>query len=88
MMVIFIDREPLDRPFGQKMTVPAWKSKPSWAIIASEDRAINPALESFMYKRAGSQVTEIKSSHVVYISHPKEVAAVIEKAAAGASKSN
>lgn len=70
--------------FGQPITNPAWKTRPSWAIVATEDRAINPELERFMYKRAGAQVTEIKASHAVYISRPKEVAAVIEKAATGA----
>lgn len=70
--------------FGQKITSPAWKSKPSWAIVATQDRAINPDLERFMYTRAAAQVTEVKSSHAVYISHPKEVAAVIEKAALAA----
>jgi pimeloyl-ACP methyl ester carboxylesterase len=70
--------------FGTKITSPAWRTKPTWAIVATEDRAINPELERFMYKRAGAKVTEIKASHAVYISKPKEVAAVIEKAAAGA----
>ena len=51
------------------------------AIVAKNDRAINPDLERSMYKRAGSTVTELASSHVVYISHPAEVAAVIEQAA-------
>jgi len=70
--------------FGQKIVNPAWKSKPSWGIVATEDRAINPELEHFMYKRAGSHVSEIKASHAVYISRPKEVAAVIEQAATSA----
>lgn len=70
--------------FGQPITNPAWKSKPSWGIVATEDHAINPELERFMYKRANAQATEVKGSHAVYISKPKEVAAVIEKAAAGA----
>jgi predicted alpha/beta hydrolase family esterase len=61
--------------------VPAWKSKPSFAIVATNDRAINPDLERSMYKRSGSTVTELASSHVAYISHPAEVAAVIERAA-------
>lgn len=69
--------------FGAKITNPAWKTKPSWAIVATQDRAINPELERFMFKRAGAKVTEVKSSHAVYISHPKETAAVIELAAAG-----
>jgi len=61
--------------------VPAWKAKPSFAIVATHDRAINPDLERSMYKRAGSTVTELASSHVAYISHPAEVATVIERAA-------
>ena len=66
---------------GAAATKPAWKSKPSFAIVATDDRAINPDLERSMYKRAGSTVTELASSHVAYISHPAEVAAVIERAA-------
>jgi pimeloyl-ACP methyl ester carboxylesterase len=64
----------------------AWKDKPSWAIVATEDKAINPDLERSLYKRANAQVTEIKASHAVYISHPREVAKVIEQAAQQAAK--
>lgn len=63
----------------------AWKTIPSWYIVASEDRAINPELERFYAKRIGATTTEIKSSHVPFLSHPKEVVTVIE-AAATASK--
>jgi pimeloyl-ACP methyl ester carboxylesterase len=66
------------------LTAAAWKSKPSWAIVATEDKAINPDTERQMYKRAGSVVTEIKASHVVFVSQPRAVAAVIEAAAKGA----
>jgi pimeloyl-ACP methyl ester carboxylesterase len=66
---------------GAPATMPAWKAKPSFAIVATNDRAINPDLERSMYKRSGSTVTELASSHVAYISHPAEVAAVIERAA-------
>jgi pimeloyl-ACP methyl ester carboxylesterase len=66
---------------GAPATTPAWKNKPSFAIVATNDRAINPDLERSMYKRAGSTVTELASSHVAYISHPAEVAAIIERAA-------
>jgi pimeloyl-ACP methyl ester carboxylesterase len=64
-------------------TVPgaAWKAIPSWYIVASEDQAINPELERFYAKRMGATTTEIKSSHVPFLSHPKEVAKVIEAAA-------
>ena len=66
---------------GAAATMPAWKTKPSFAIVATNDRSINPDLERSMYKRAGSSITELASSHVAYISHPAEVAAVIERAA-------
>jgi pimeloyl-ACP methyl ester carboxylesterase len=66
---------------GATVETPAWKSKPSYAIVATNDRAINPELERSMYKRAGSTVSELASSHVAYMSHPAEVAAIIERAA-------
>jgi pimeloyl-ACP methyl ester carboxylesterase len=63
----------------------AWKTIPSWYIVASQDRAINPELERFYAKRIGAKTTEIKSSHVPFLSHPKEVVAVIEAAAAASN---
>ncbi len=59
----------------------AWKTKPSYAIVTTEDKGIVPALQYKMTKRSGAKVTEIKASHVVFISHPEEVAAVIDEAA-------
>lgn len=67
------------------LTAAAWRSKPSWAIVATEDKSINPDTERQMYKRAGSVVTEIKGSHVVFASQPGAVAAVIEAAAKGSA---
>ncbi|RFM27271.1 alpha/beta hydrolase [Deminuibacter soli] len=64
----------------------AWKTKPSYAIVATEDKAINPVLERTMYQHIGAKVTEVKASHVVYISQPEAVAKVIEAAAQGAAK--
>jgi len=72
--------------FLTPITEAAWKTKPSYAIVATEDKSINPDIERFMHKRAGSVVTEIKSSHAVYISFPKKVAEVIEAAAMAAGK--
>ena len=69
--------------FGAPVTVAAWHDKPSYGIVATEDRELNPKLARWMYKRSGAKVTEIKASHAVYISHPAAVAAVIEKAARG-----
>jgi hypothetical protein len=57
---------------------PAWRSRPSWAVLPTADRAIDPGVHHFSYKRAGATVTEIEgASHVSMISHPKEVAEVV-----------
>ncbi|ARQ00320.1 alpha/beta hydrolase [Pseudorhodoplanes sinuspersici] len=68
--------------FTTPLTVAAWKTKPSWGIVAGGDQIINPDLERWYYARAKSHTTEIKgASHSVYESHPREVAAVIADAA-------
>ena len=71
--------------FGAQSGTPAWKTKPSWYIISKSDKAINPDLERFCAKRAGAKVTEIESSHVVMLSHPKEVLSIIKEAASAAA---
>lgn len=71
--------------FSAVITIPAWKNKPSWMLVPTKDRTINPDLERWYAARAKSHVTEISgASHCVYISKPKEVAAVIEEAASRA----
>jgi len=67
--------------FTHKVTSPAWKTKPSWYMVATEDRSINPDQERMMAKRANAKAIEVKSSHVAYISRPKETAKLIEEAA-------
>ncbi len=67
--------------FGDKSGNPAWKTKASWYIVAKNDGQLGPVLEQFMAKRINAKTTEIESSHVVMISHPKEVLNVIEEAA-------
>jgi len=64
-----------------KVSDPAWKSKPSWYLIATEDKMIPPDAQRLMSKRAGSTVVEVKGSHAIYVSQPEAVAALIEKAA-------
>ena len=59
----------------------AWRTIPSWYMVATEDHAINPDLERFYAKRMNAHTTEVKSSHIMYISHPADVAKVIEEAA-------
>jgi len=71
--------------FDVKVKVAAWSQKPSYAVIARQDRMINPDLERFMSRRAKSETIEIPGSHAIYLSHPKEVASLIEKAARAAS---
>ena len=68
--------------FATPLTAAAWKTKPSWGIVAGHDQIINPDLERWYYTRAKSHTVEIgPASHSVYESHPKEVAAVIADAA-------
>jgi pimeloyl-ACP methyl ester carboxylesterase len=63
---------------------PAWKTKPSWYLVTTEDKMIPPDAQRWMSKRAGATVVEVKGSHAVYVSQPQAVAALIEKAARGA----
>jgi len=60
---------------------PAWKKKPSWYLVATEDKMIPPAAQHFMSKRAGSTVVESSGSHAIYVSRPESVASIIKKAA-------
>ena len=66
-----------------KISTPAWKTKPSWYLLTTEDKMIPPDAQRSMSKRAGATVVEVKASHSVYVSRPQDVAAIIEKAAKG-----
>ena len=72
--------------FDAQVTVAAWHDKPSFGIVATADRALNPMLARWMYKRSGAKITEIKANHLVYISQPGAVASVIEAAARSAGE--
>jgi pimeloyl-ACP methyl ester carboxylesterase len=63
------------------VTKPAWAAKPSWYLVATDDRMIPPVAQRAMSKRAGSNVVEVKGSHAVYVSQPQAVAELIKKAA-------
>ena len=69
-----------------EVTAPAWKTKPSWYLVASDDRMIPPPAQRAMAARAGAKVTEVPASHAVYVSRPQEVAALIAKAATSVLK--
>ena len=70
---------------GGQITEPAWKTKPSWYLIATEDRMIPPPAQRMMSQRAGSTVVQVAGSHAIYVSQPNAVAALIKQAAKGAA---
>jgi len=65
---------------GGEISQPAWKAKPSWYLIATDDKMIPPDAQRAMSKRAGSTVVEVKGSHAIYVSQPEAVAALVEQA--------
>lgn len=72
--------------FVTPITDAAWKHKPAYGLIASEDKSINPEIQRNMYSRSNTQVTEVKGSHVIFMSQPEIVASVIIEAAEKASE--
>ena len=72
--------------FGATIDSPAWKTIPSWYLVSRQDHALNPDLERFYAKRMGATTSEIDASHVAFISHPKVVAKLIERAATATAK--
>jgi pimeloyl-ACP methyl ester carboxylesterase len=72
--------------FAATLPSPAWKTIPSWYLVTRNDHAINPDLERFLAKRIGATTTEVASSHVPFLSHPKVVVRVIEDAATATAK--
>jgi pimeloyl-ACP methyl ester carboxylesterase len=71
------------KALGGAVTQPAWKAKPSWYLVSTDDRMIPPDAQRLMAKRANAKVVEVKGSHAVYVSQPGAVAAFIEQAAQG-----
>jgi len=84
MVMGVTQKAPLAGTFGNNVTVPAWKTKPSWSVIASNDRAVPPELEKAEAAAMKATSITVASSHVPMLSHPKEVADLIEQAAAKA----
>ena len=84
--VLAVTQKPINNTaFAASVPAPAWKTIPSWYLVSTEDHAINPDLERFYAKRMGASTMEIRASHVAFISHPDQVAKLIERAA-GASR--
>ncbi len=67
--------------FGQSFDTAAWKTIPAWYLVSTQDQTLSPEMERFLAKRMNATTSEIVSSHVAFISHPKEVVRLIEKAA-------
>jgi pimeloyl-ACP methyl ester carboxylesterase len=79
---LYAVQEPFHKTLlGGKTTHAAWRSKPSYYAVSTEDRTINPDLERFMAKRMGAKTIEVKASHLSLISHPEEIARLILEAA-------
>jgi pimeloyl-ACP methyl ester carboxylesterase len=74
--------------FGDVMGVPAWKARPSWYLVATGDQALPPAAERQFAARMGATTVEIPSSHVAMVSHPGDVAQLIETAAKAVSSTS
>ena len=72
--------------FASPVTHAAWKDKPTYGLVATEDKSIAPEIQRNMYKRSNTKVTEVKGSHVIFMSQPEAVAKVIVQAAVTASK--
>jgi len=73
---------------GSKMSSPAWRSRPSWYQISEQDKMINPELQHFMAKRIGATIVSLAASHASAVSHPRDIAALIETAAGSAATKN
>jgi hypothetical protein len=84
---MYASQDPVSvKGFITPITYAAWKTRPSYGIVATEDKSIDPGLERTMYKKAHASITEIKASHTVFMSNPKAVASVIVKAAEGSGR--
>ncbi|MBX4870882.1 alpha/beta fold hydrolase [Rhizobium bangladeshense] len=84
--VLYAVQQPFQKALlSGKTTEAAWRSKPSWYAVSTEDRTINPDLERFMAKRMGAKTIEVKASHLSLISHPDEISRLILEAAGAAA---
>ncbi len=70
-----------EKALAAPVSTAAWRTKPSYAILTTQDHVISPELQRWMYQRSGAKVTDVNASHAVFISHPDAVARVIEAAA-------
>lgn len=85
--VLFVTQGPLAAStFGDRVTVPAWRTVPSWYVVSADDRAVSPQLQRERAALMKAKTTVLRSSHMSLLSHPREVAAVIEEAVASVAR--
>jgi pimeloyl-ACP methyl ester carboxylesterase len=70
-----------EKAMATPLSAAAWRTKPSYAILTTQDHVVSPELQRWMYQRSGAKVTELSASHAVFVSQPAAVARVIEAAA-------
>jgi pimeloyl-ACP methyl ester carboxylesterase len=85
-MVLAVQGQSYGPMFGEKLTVAAWKYKPSWVVVSLNDRMLQPAMEEDSAKRLNAHVTKLATCHLAMLESPEKVAAVIEDAANGSTK--
>ncbi|MFF3906471.1 alpha/beta fold hydrolase [Streptomyces sp. NPDC001848] len=85
--VLSVSQRPLAaQAFSEAAPAAAWKTKPSWGLVASSDHTINPDVERYGYQRAGMTTVEVDSSHLVMLAHPERVVELIEEAVRATSR--
>nr|WP_158792916.1 alpha/beta hydrolase [Granulicella sp. L60] len=80
-IVLAVQGESYGPMFGEKLTVAAWKTRPSWVIIAANDQMLQPAMEEASAKRLGATAITLQTCHLAMLEQPAKVAAVIDQAA-------
>jgi pimeloyl-ACP methyl ester carboxylesterase len=85
-LVLAVQGQSYGPMFGEKLTVAAWKDKPSWVVVSLNDRMLQPAMEEDSARRLGAHVTKLPTCHLAMLEAPEKVAAVIEDAANGSTK--
>jgi pimeloyl-ACP methyl ester carboxylesterase len=81
MLALAVQGQSYGPMFDEKLTVAAWKTRPTWAIISANDRMVPPAMEQSAAKKMGAVTTTLPTCHVVILEEPARVAAVIDEAA-------
>ena len=78
---IHFQQQLAEKAMAAPLATAAWRNKPSYAILTTQDHVISPELQRWMYQRSGAKITEVGASHAVFVSQPDAVARVIEAAA-------